>query len=92
MFNVRSSHFSRFLMTLFDVGLLPSTIASHRTSIASVLRHWKYDPASDPQIKMLMRSFRLAKPAKRFILPTWDLQVVFVWTSETSFRESGGFR
>ena len=48
VFNVRSAHFSRYIVTLFDADVLPNTIFSHRTSIASVLRHWRYDPATDP--------------------------------------------
>ena len=40
VFQVRSHHFSTYMMHLFMDGLLPSTIISHRTSVASVLRHW----------------------------------------------------
>ena len=40
VFRVRSHHFSTYMMHLFKDGLLPSTIISHRTSVASVLRHW----------------------------------------------------
>ena len=39
VFRVRSHHFSTYMMHLFRDGLLPSTIISHRTSVASVLRH-----------------------------------------------------
>ena len=39
VFNIRSLHFSRYLMILFNQGLRPNTIMTHRTSIASVLRH-----------------------------------------------------
>ena len=41
VFRVRSHHFSTYMMHLFRDGLLPSTIISHRTSVASVLRHWR---------------------------------------------------
>ena len=51
VFWVRSHHFSTYIMHLFRDGLLPLTIISHRTSVASVLRHWVYDPAADPHIK-----------------------------------------
>ena len=57
-------------------GLLPSTLISHRTSVASVLRHWVYDPAADPYIKLLVRSFRLERPVQRRIRPKWDLHLV----------------
>ena len=40
VFRVRSHHFSTYMMHLFRDGLLPSTLISHRTSVASVLRHW----------------------------------------------------
>ena len=56
VFRVRSHHFSTYMMHLFRDGLLPSTIISHRTSVASVLRHWVYDPAADPHIKLLVRA------------------------------------
>ena len=42
VFWVRSHHFSTYMMHLFRDGLLPSTIISHRTSVASVLHHWVY--------------------------------------------------
>ena len=44
VFRVRSHHFSTYMMHLFRAGLLPAMIISHRTSVASVLRHWVYDP------------------------------------------------
>ena len=75
-FNVRSHHFSTYLMHLFRDGLLSSTIISHRTSVASVLCHWKYDPAVDPHIKLLIRAFRLERPVQCRIVPKWDLHLV----------------
>ena len=90
VFNVRSAHFSRYLVTLFDAGLLPSTIISHRTSIASVLRHWRYDPATDPKIRLLIRSFRLARPVTRVLMPKWDLQIVLSGLGKPPFVNSGG--
>ena len=53
-----------------------STIISHRTSVASVLCHWQYDPAADPHIKLLVRAFRLERPVQRKIMPKWDLHLV----------------
>ena len=61
VFRVRSHHFSTYLMHLFRDGLLPATIISHRTSVASVLCHWVYDPAADLHIKLLIRAFRLER-------------------------------
>ena len=61
-------------------GLFPSTIISYRTSVASVLRHWVYDPAADPHIKLLFRAFRLKRPVERRIMSKWDLHLVlFSW-------------
>ena len=57
VFRVQSHHFSTYMMHLFRDGLLLSTIISHRTSVASVLRHWVYDLAADPHIKLLVRAF-----------------------------------
>ena len=65
-------------MHLFRDGLLPSTIISHRTSVASVLRHWVYDPAADPHIKLLVRAFWLERPVQRRIMPKWDLHLVLL--------------
>ena len=76
VFRVRSHHFSTYMMHLFRDGLLPSTIISHHTSVASVLRHWKYDPAADSHIKLLVRAFRLERPVQRRIMPKWDLHLV----------------
>ena len=78
MFRVRSHHFSTYMMHLFRDGLLPSTIISHRTSVASVLRNWIYDLASDPHIKLLIRAFRLERPVQRRIMPKWDLHLVLL--------------
>ena len=50
VFQVRSHHFSTYMVHLFRDDLLPSTIISHRTSVASVLRHWVYDPAAAHQV------------------------------------------
>ena len=76
VFRVRSHHFSTYMMHLFRDGLLPSTLISHRTSVASVLRHWVYDPAADPHIKLLVRAFRLERPVQRRIMPKRDLHLV----------------
>ena len=78
VFRVRSHHFSTYMMHLFRDGLLPSTIISHRTSVASVLHHWVYDPAADPHIKLLVRAFRLERPVQRRIMPKWDLHLVLL--------------
>ena len=78
VFRVRSHHFSTYMMHLFRDGLLPSTIISHRTSVASVLRHWVYDPAADPHIKLLVRAFRLEGPVQCRITPKWDLHLVLL--------------
>ena len=66
------------MMHLFREGLLPATIISHRTSVASVLRHWVYDPAADPHIKLLVRAFWLERPVQRRIMPKWDLHHVLL--------------
>ena len=65
-------------MHLFRGGLLPSTIISHRTSVAFVLRHWVYDPAADRHIKLLVRAFRLERPVQRSIMPKLDLHLVLL--------------
>ena len=78
VFRVRSHHFSTYMMHLFRDGLLPSTIISHRTSVASVLRHWVYVPAADPHIKLLVRAFRLERPVQCRIMPKWDLHLVLL--------------
>ena len=63
VFNVRSRHFSSCCLDLFDNGFLPGTIISH---IASVLRHWKYDPHI---ALLLLRSFRIARPVEHRTMP-----------------------
>ena len=87
VFRVRSHNFSTYMMHLFRDGLLPATIISHHTSVASVLRHWVYDPAADPHIKLLITVFRLECPVQRRMMPKWDLHLVlssllkplFIW-------------
>ena len=65
-------------MHLFRDGLLPTTIISHCTSVASVLRHWAYNPAANLHIKLLIRAFRLERPVQRRIMPKWDLHLVLL--------------
>ena len=57
MFRVRSHHFSTYMMHLFRDGLLPSSIISHRTSVASVLRHWVLRSGSRPAHQASGQSF-----------------------------------
>ena len=78
VFRVRIHHISTYMMHLFRDGLLPSKIISHRTCVASVLRHWLYDPAADLHIKLLVRAFRLERPVQRRIMPKWDLHMVLL--------------
>ena len=78
VFRARSHHFSTYMMHLFRDGLPPSTIFSHHTSVASVLRHWVYDPAADPNIKLLIRAFRLERPVQRKIMPKWGSHLVLM--------------
>ena len=73
---MRSPQFSTYLMHLFQEGFAPATIISHRTSIASVLRHWRYDPAADPQMASLIRAFKIRRPVQRQLMPKWDLHLV----------------
>ena len=88
VFQVRSHHFSTYMMHLFRDDLLPSTIISHRTSVASVLCHWVYDPAADPHIKLLVRAFRLERPVQRRIMPKWDLHLVLLSLMRPPFTSS----
>ena len=76
-------------MHLFRDRLLPSTIISHRTSVASVLRHWVYDPAADPHIKLLVRAFRLERPVQCRIMPKWDLLLVLLSLLRPPFASDG---
>ena len=66
-FDMRSQHYSCLAMHMFDEGYQLGTIISHRTSIASVLKHRHYNP--DHEIRMLFRSFQPACPAKRHLMP-----------------------
>ena len=75
---VRSQLFCRYLVELVDDVIAPSTVISHRTSVASVLRHWKYDPATDPNVRLLLQGMRLARPVTRRTMPQWDLHLVLL--------------
>ena len=89
VFRVRSHHFSTYMMHLFRDGLHPSTIISHRTSVASVLRHWVYDPAADPHIKLLFRAFWLERSVQRRFMPKWDLHLVMLSLLRPPFASDG---
>ena len=56
VFRVRSHHFSTYMMHLFRDGLFPSTIISHRTSVAFGLRHWVYQRMFIHWNRYIMRS------------------------------------
>ena len=89
MFRVRSHHFSTYMMHLFRDELLPWTIISHCTSVASVLRHWVYDPAADLHIKLLVRAFRLERLVQRRIMLKWDLHLVLLSLLRPPFASDG---
>ena len=77
VFEVDIHIFSKYLLHLIEnERYAPSTMISHRTSIASVLRHWKYDPATDPRIRALLHNFQLARLVQRRLMPQWDLHLV----------------
>ena len=66
-----------------------STIISHRTSIASVLRHWKYDPKMDPNVKMLFWGIHLARPVQHKSMPQWNLHLVLLALLQPPFASTG---
>ena len=78
VFRVRSHHHSTYMMHLFRDGLLSLTIISDRTSVASVLHHWVYDPAADPHIKQFIRAFRLERLMQHRIMPKLDIHLVLL--------------
>ena len=93
VFEVDSRIFSKYLLHLFEnERYAPSTIISHRTSIASVLRHWKYDPATDPRLRALLRNFQLARPVQRRLMPQWDLHLVLTALLRPPFTDSANDR
>ena len=53
-----------------------STMISHWTSIASVLRHWRYDPATDLRLRALLRNFQLTQSVQRKLMPKSDLHLI----------------
>ena len=70
---------------------------SHRTSIGSVLRHWKYDPVTDPRIRVLLHNFQLARPAEWKLMPQWhpwswllcsDVRSWMVWALNPAMTSS----
>ena len=89
VFRVRSHQFSTYMMHLFMDGFSRSTILSLRTSVASVLRHWVYDPAADPHIKLLVRAFWLERPVQRRIMPKWYLHLVLLSLLRLPFTSEG---
>ena len=93
VFEVDSRIFSKYLLHLFEnERYAPSTIISHRTSIASVLRHWKYDPATDPRLRALLRNFQLARPVQRRLMPQWDLHLVLTALLRPPFTDGANDR
>ena len=93
VFEVDSRIFSKCLLHLFEnERYAPSTIISHRTSIASVLRHWKYDPATDPRLRALLRNFQLARPVQRRLMPQWDLHLVLTALLRPPFTDGANDR
>ena len=74
---------------LFDDNNSTSTVISHRTSIASVLRHWKYDPAMDRNVRMLLRVIQLEKPVQRKTMPQWNLHLVLMALHGPPFASTG---
>ena len=77
VFEVDNKSFSKYLLYLFEADrYAPPTVISHWTSIASVLQHWKYDPAIDPCIRALLHNFQLARPVQQKMMPQWNLHLI----------------
>ena len=93
VFEVDIRIFSKYLLHLFEnERYAPSTIISHWTSIASVLRHWKYDRATDPRIRALLRNFQLTRPVQRRLMPQWDLHLVLTALLRPPFTDGANDR
>ena len=89
VFEVRRTQFCNYLCSLFDENSAPFTVISHWISIGSVLCHWKYDPATDPNVKMLIRGIRLARPVQRHSMPQWNLHLVLISLLKPPFASTG---
>ena len=64
-------------------------VISHQAVIMSVLRHWKYDPAEDPNVKMLLRGIWLARLVQCKSMPQWSLHLVLLALLQPLFASAG---
>ena len=76
VFAVRSQHHPHYAMHMSDEGHQPTTIISHRTSIASLLKDWCYNILIDHPIRIFFCSFQLAHLVKRHPMPKWILFIM----------------
>ena len=67
----------------------PSTVISHQTSIGSILCHWRYNPATDLNVKMLIQWIRLVQPVQRCSMPQWNLHLVLMSLLKPPFASEG---
>ena len=92
VFEVDCKSFSKYLLYLFEVdGYVLSTIISHWTFIASLLKHWKYGPANDLGIGGMLPNFQLAQPVQRKMMPQWNLHLILsalLWPPFSSMVQS----
>ena len=77
-----------FLITLFDKGLLVSTIRGYRSAIAAI--HTGFPDGSSmsttPSLTGLVRAFFLERPPKRKLLPAWSLPRVLEALAKAPFE------
>jgi hypothetical protein len=77
-----------FLVHLFEVEKLkPKTIANYRSSLSSTLAKVDGFCVQDhPYLTMLIKSFMLADPPRRNLVPEWDLSVVLAKLRSAPFE------
>ena len=67
---------AQYLISMFERGILPSTIKVHKAAILSVLSHTKPDISDSLLIRNCLRNFEIERPRKLRVLPKFDINLV----------------
>ena len=67
---------AEYLISMFERGILPSTIKVHKAAILSVLSHTKPDISDSLLIRNCLRNFEIERPRKLRVLPKFDINLV----------------
>ena len=89
-FKVSEGQVAKYLLSLFDKGLLPATIRVHRAALSSVLKHTNTNISTSVIINDMLKRFELERPRVKRTLPQFDFDLVLRQLLKPPFIDGKG--